>query len=99
MTLIKKYLPILILADFAALTLWAVVSGGWSGFIEFFSSGNPWVYQVSADLVIALSVASYLIYRDAKTRGISPAPYVALTLTTGSFGPLAYLMKRSSATS
>lgn len=55
---------------------------------------SPLMIQVCFDLVLALSVCAYFIYRDAKQRGIAPLPYVALTLGTGSFGPLLYLLRR-----
>ncbi len=48
--------------------------------------------QVFADLVIALALFLVWMWRDAKTRGRNPWPWILLTCTTGSFGPLLYLL-------
>jgi hypothetical protein len=42
--------------------------------------------------MIALAMISVWLYRDAKRRGKSATPYIALTLATGSLGPLLYLL-------
>ena len=46
------------------------------------------------DLSIALSLILWWMYKDAKIQGISLVPYVLLTLTLGSVGPLLYLIRR-----
>jgi hypothetical protein len=38
------------------------------------------------------------MWNDARDRGVSPIPYVLLTLTAGSVGPLLYLIRRDSTT-
>jgi hypothetical protein len=52
--------------------------------------------QVLADLVIALSLFLVWMWRDAKATGRNPWPWLVVTLTMGSFGPLIYLLTRPS---
>ncbi len=49
---------------------------------------------MTIDLFTALSMAMGWIYFDAKQRGVSPWPYLLLTLGTGSVGTLLYLLVR-----
>ena len=83
-----------VLADLLAVTAWAVSREGVAAFYQF-----PWLspvaLQVSADLVIALGLVVVWMWRDARARGVSPLPYVAVTLVAGSFGPLLYLFTRA----
>ena len=44
--------------------------------------------------MIALSLVIAWMVRDARARGVSPLPYVVLTLALGSVGPLVYLIRR-----
>jgi hypothetical protein len=53
--------------------------------------------QVFFDLVIALTLAMVWMWNDAKTTGRNVWPWIALTLATGSFGPLIYLLTHKSA--
>lgn len=55
---------------------------------------NSATIQVSADLVIALSMLAIWIWSDAEKRGISPHPYIVITVLAGSFGPLLYFFRR-----
>ena len=50
--------------------------------------------QVFADLVIALALNLVWIAHDARARGRRLWPWVCITLATGSFGPLLYLILR-----
>jgi hypothetical protein len=50
--------------------------------------------QVLADLVIACLLACVWMLKDAKSRGVSAWPFIAVTLVAGSFGPLLYLLVR-----
>lgn len=47
--------------------------------------------QVFTDLVIALALFLIWLWQDCVKHQRNPWPWVALTFTTGSFGPLAYL--------
>ena len=48
--------------------------------------------QVFTDLVIALVLVLLWLIPEAKRNGKSPWPWVVLTLVSGSFGPLLYLI-------
>lgn len=67
------------------------------GYIGLFEQGlaNAATLQIFLDLTIALSLVLIWMWQDARKQGISPLPYVVLTLTLGSIGPLVYLVRRS----
>lgn len=50
--------------------------------------------QVFSDLCVALLLVSSWVARDCKSNGRSFAPWFVLTLATGSFAPLGYLLLR-----
>jgi hypothetical protein len=52
--------------------------------------------QVTADLVIALTLVMAWMWRDAKATGRIIWPWIVAMLILGSFGPLAYLLTRKS---
>lgn len=83
-----------ILALFGALTAVALLQHGFWGILQphFQSTAGA---QVFADLVIALSLAMMWMWRDAKSTGRNPWPWLAATLALGSFGPLLYLLTRA----
>lgn len=83
-----------LLLDLLAVTVYAVVTQGVGGFVSFFTEAGGWDWQIFSDLVIALLLCCGWMWRDAKRRGASAAPYIALTLVAGSFGPLVYLLRR-----
>jgi hypothetical protein len=66
------------------------------GYIGLFEQGlaNAATIQIFLDLTIALSLVLLWMWQDARKQGISPLPYVILTLTLGSIGPLLYLVRR-----
>lgn len=76
---------------FGALTAAALWQGGIAGIVDWhvksFGGG-----QVFADLVIALTLALVWMWHNAKTTGRNVWPWILLTLATGSFGPLLYLL-------
>jgi hypothetical protein len=84
-----------ILAGFSCLTVYAVYHYGYIGFFEQMTT-NAVTVQVFVDLVIALSLVMGWIWQDARERGVSPLPYIVLTLVLGSIGPLLYLIRRLS---
>ena len=85
----------IVLADFSALTAYAVYQVGYAGFFEAVFSNIVGI-TLLADLTIALSLVIVWMYRDARARGVSATPYVVATLLLGSVGPLAYLIRRES---
>lgn len=90
----KKIVLSLVLADFVALTGYAVYVSGYAGFFELVLAN--WATTTAfVDLLIALSLIAVWMWRDASERGVSVLPYLALTATLGSVGPLVYLIRRS----
>ena len=83
----------LVLADFTALSAYAVYQYGVVGLLQAVTA-NAATTTAFVDLVIALSLVMVWMWRDARDRGVSPLPYVALTLMAGSVGPLLYLIRR-----
>ncbi len=83
----------IVIVTFGVLSVLALADVGYFGIIapHFQSWGGG---QVFADLVIALTLACIWIVADGRSSGISPWPFVALTLLLGSLGPLFYLAAR-----
>lgn len=79
---------------FLDLTLAAVFYSSWQDIVDIFTSRNWWTWQLMADFLISLTLVTLWIVRDARRRGRSPWPWVALVLATGSLGPLIYLIAR-----
>ena len=91
----QRSLISIILILFGGLSAAALWQHGYWGIVEphFQSLGGA---QVLADLIIALVIVMVWMWRDAKATGRNIWPWIALTLTLGSFGPLIYLLTRSS---
>ena len=83
-----------VLADFLALTAYAVYSYGFAGVFEMMTA-NAVALTLLVDLTISLTMVVVWLFQDARDRGWSPIPYVILTLTMGSVGPLLYLIRRA----
>ena len=90
----KQIALAVVLADFVAFTAFAVYQHGYLGFFAL-ALANTATAQVLIDLVIALSLVTVWMWRDARDRGVSLLPYLLLTLTLGSIGPLLYLIRRA----
>lgn len=92
----QRFLLSVTLVLFGALSAAALAQHGYWGIIapHFRSTGAG---QVFTDLVISLSLAMIWIWHDAKTLGRNAWPWLILTLTAGSFGPLLYLLTRKPA--
>jgi Terpene cyclase DEP1 len=87
---------ILILIPFSVLSAIALWQHGYWGLFE--GQFRTWgTRQVLADLLIAVSLAMVWIWYDAKATGRNAWPWIALSLVTGSFGPLLYLLTRRNA--
>jgi hypothetical protein len=86
---------LLLLVPFAVLTALALWHHGVWGIIapHFRTWGAA---QVLADLVLALCLVLFWLWRDAKQCGRNPWPWLVATLLSGSFGPLLYLLTRPS---
>lgn len=86
-------LLILTLVAFSALTALALWQHGLWGIFQPLLSSTAGL-QVFVDLVIALTLFMVWMWHDARRKGRSPWPWIVLTLLTGSFGPLLYLLAR-----
>ena len=82
-----------VLADFVALSVWALSRVGYIGLFQF-QLTSPAGMQVLVDLVLSLSLVMLWMFRDAKERGAAFLPFALITLTLGSIGPLLYLLVR-----
>ncbi|MGH7961726.1 MAG: DUF2834 domain-containing protein [Candidatus Binatia bacterium] len=83
-----------VLVGFLALTAYAFAQHGVMGLFSALLA-NPATILVSTDLTIALVLVWVWLWQDARARGISPLPYVLITLAFGSAGPLLYLIRRA----
>jgi hypothetical protein len=82
-----------VIAGFAAITTEALMDVGYVGLVE--QQLRSWAgVQVLTDLVIVSALACIWMTSDARSRGLSAWPFVAITLVAGSFGPLCYLVVR-----
>jgi hypothetical protein len=81
----------LVLLAFADLNAYVVWHYGYSGFLEL-ATANAATIAVLVDLTIALSFISIWMWRDARRRGITVVPYLAVTALLGSIGPLLYVL-------
>ena len=83
----------LVLADFAALTAWAIWQHGYVGVFQLALAS--WATSLLlVDLVIALGLVLVWMMGDSRERGLAFLPYALLTLAFGSVGPLLYLIRR-----
>ena len=92
----KQWLLAFVLVDFTALSLYAVYQVGYVGFFDAMLA-NIATVTATVDLVIALSLINIWIWNDAKSRGMSPLPYLLLSVVLGSVGPLVYLLRIAAA--
>jgi len=87
---LPKALVLAVLLPFALYSTYVVYT---VGYVAIFTSHfNPVGMQVLIDLVIACSLVMVWMWRDAAATGRRVWPYVAITLTLGSIGPLLYLL-------
>lgn len=84
---------IAVILAFGLLSVEALMDVGYLGI--FLVPLESWAgTQVLFDLVIVCVLAIIWMVRDAKVSGVTPWPFVVLTLAAGSFGPLFYLVAR-----
>ncbi|MEM8660965.1 MAG: DUF2834 domain-containing protein [Pseudomonadota bacterium] len=86
-----RALAIILLVPFTVLTAYTVVQVGYIGIFDY-QRHSPAGWQVFADLVIALLLVLTWLIVDARRNGRNPWPWVVVTLVSGSFGPLLYLI-------
>jgi hypothetical protein len=82
-----------VLADFSALSAYAVWRHGYLGLFEL-ALANVATVLLLVDLTIALSLVMIWMVRDGREHGIGVLPYLATTALLGSVGPLLYLIRR-----
>lgn len=89
----KQIVLSVVAVEFLGLTAYAVAVHGYIGiFAEWFSS---WAGVLgAADLTIALGLVAAWMLIDARKHGLSVLPYLLITATLGSAGPLFYLVRR-----
>mgnify|MGYP001815876036 CR=1 len=87
----RRLIAIAILIPFTLLTVYAVMEVGYIGIFDYHRH-SPAGWQVFTDLVIALVLVLLWLIPEARRNGRSPWPWVVLTLVSGSFGPLLYLL-------
>ncbi len=81
------------LVGFSAYTVGVMVThGGPLGFLAH-AREQAWGLQLLLDLCLMLTLFGAWLWRDARSNGITPWPFVAL-LTLGSPGALVYLVWR-----
>lgn len=90
----QKPILLVTLAAFGVLTLIAGITDGLPGGVIDAVTFNWWSTQVFVDLVIAAALICVWIYRDARTRGHNPWPWIVGTAIVGMFAPLVYLVLR-----
>lgn len=83
----------LVLVSFTVLTGIAIYEYGYIGFFAALFANSVGI-TVAVDLVISLTFVLVWLIGDARKNGMSPLPYVVLTLGFGSVGPLLYLLRR-----
>ena len=89
-----RTLVLIALVPFTILTAIALWVDGVSGI--FGSIVSSWgSAQIYVDLLISLAIIMIWLYRDAKTQGRNPLPWIVATLAVGVFSPLIYLFVRN----
>ncbi len=78
-------------AAFGAYSLWALAQVGYLGLWEggFATIGGT---QITFDLIVSSLLLTGFVARDCRAAGRPWWPWALLTLATGSFGTLAYLL-------
>ena len=89
----RSLVLITVIGLFGVLSALALRDVGYLGIIapHFQSWGGA---QVLVDLVIVCALGCLWMIDDGRARGISPWPFVVVTLFAGSFGILFYLVAR-----
>lgn len=91
---IEKPLLVVVLLLFGALTLAAVIADSFPGSVVDAITFNWMSVQIFVDLVLAVAVICVWIYRDARSHGRNPWPWLIAAPVVGMFSPLVYLLTR-----
>jgi hypothetical protein len=83
----------LVLAAFGTYSIWVVAGHGYTGFLTL-AGREPWAMQMLLDIVIACTIGTGWMVRDARKHGIAAWPFMVVTLFLGSLGLLAYIVRR-----
>src|SRR6476659_3316511 len=92
----KRIVLAILLLIFGAFTAWVAVSDSIVAALVGSGPGQLWHIQTAIDLTIALGFGGAWLWRDAKSRGMSPLPWVIALPLTGSLALLAYVVLRRS---
>lgn len=90
---IKPVLMTLVFLDLVAVTVWALFTGSLFEFVQRVLH-DPWAIQIAFDFCIAVGFAGYWLYKDAKTQGLNPWPWLIALPFTGSLSLLLYAVRR-----
>lgn len=90
----RSLLALGVLVPFFTFSVWVSLHHGWLGFVDTAVHGG-WETQIFFDLVIALVVASTVVVRDARRRGLRAWPWLVATALLGSIGTLGYFVYRA----
>ncbi len=86
------WVPAMLSAAFFAYSLWPILTLGPLGFWPEHVS-DPWSVQIWFDLLCSIGVGWALLAPRARTAGMTPWPWLALIVATGSIGLLAMLAR------
>ena len=89
----RSAIALVVLVPFFGFSLWVADRAGPLGFLTLVAR-EPWGAQISLDLAIALTVASTVVVRDARARGLRAWPWLVSMTALGSIGLLGYFVYR-----
>ncbi len=89
----KQFVLEIVLVAFLGFSGYAVYEHGLVGLFDLVLANSATTLAFT-DLLIALTLVSIWVIQDARAKGISPVPYLLVTLALGSAGPLLYLIRR-----
>ena len=88
----RSRLALAVFVPFTAFSFWVIAQSGVTGLFPVLR--EPWGAQVFLDLVIAMTVASTVVARDARARGLRAWPWYVAMGALGSIGLLGYFVYR-----
>ncbi len=91
----KQILLAVLTFDFLALTGWAIYQHGYLGIFASALDSSASVL-LAVDLLLAIAMVVGWMWVDASRHGLRVWPYLLLTATLGSAGPMLYLIRRES---